>query len=194
MLLLGVVQAQASGAGPLVETDFDLLQTEILTASQASVTFSSLGDYATDYQHLQIRYVSRSARTDNANDSLAIQVNADTGSNYARHGLLGYLGSVSSQASTSAARMDIGWQATNSQSADIFGSGVIDILDPFESSKNTTFRGLSGTSGTEPIIILNSGVWLNTTALSSIKLFAGFSGTNLVAESRYSLYGLKASV
>lgn len=177
---------------PTAAGSYDLIQSEILTGSQASVTFDVTGLGST-YQHLQIRYASRSARTDNANDSVAIQLNSVTTTSYARHGLLGYLGSVSSQASTSATRMDIGWQTTNSQSANIFGSGVIDILDPFETTKNTTLRGLSGTSGTEPIIILNSGVFLNTAAITDIKLFAGFSGTNLVSGSRFSLYGLKVA-
>jgi hypothetical protein len=57
MLLLGVLQAQA--AGQVAAGSFDLLETQVLTSSAASVTFSSLSTYAADYQHLQIRIVSK---------------------------------------------------------------------------------------------------------------------------------------
>ena len=190
LIPFGILSAAGAG-GAVAGGDYELIETTILGSDTSSVTFSSLATYASTYKHLQIRYASRSARTDNANDSLAVRLNADTGTNYARHGLLGYLGAVLSSASTSASRMDMGWQTTNSQSANIFGSGVIDLLDTYSTSKNTTLRGLSGTSGTEPIIILNSGVWLNTASLTSITLFAGFSGLNLVAGSRFSLYGIR---
>lgn len=190
MLLLGVVQAQAfeaAGAG-----SYDLLQTEILTGSQASVTFSSLGDYAGTYQHLQIRYV---ARTDTGTDieQLRFQFNADTGSNYSAHGLFGVNGAVGSGAETSQTSGQAGWMSRNA-SADVYAGGVVDILDPFKTTKNTTVRGLSGFyfgSGFQHMIALTSGAWYKTNSVTEIKLFG--TTFNLPAECRFSLYGLRSA-
>jgi hypothetical protein len=191
-ILLGILNSQAAGA--VGAGDYDLLETTVLGSDTASVEFTSLNStYGSTYKHLQIRYASRSTRTSDNLDSVAIQLNADTGANYARHGLFGQGSSVSSQASTSASRMDIGWQSTNNQTANIFGGGVIDILDSFDTGKNTTLRSLSGATGASSIIILNSGVYINTAATTSIKLFPGFSGLSFVTGSRFSLYGIRAA-
>jgi hypothetical protein len=40
MLLLGVLAAQAEAAAPAAAGSYDLLETEILTGTQASVTFT----------------------------------------------------------------------------------------------------------------------------------------------------------
>ena len=190
MLLLGVVQAQVTGA-PAGAGSYDLLQTEILTGSQASVTFSSLGDYATDYQHLQIRFVARSTRA-SSGDDLAIQFNADTGSNYAYHLLQGNGSTVGSFAETSQTEMGFMRVTSDGDTADAFGAGVIDLLDVFESSKNKTIRGLSGgVPASNPRIRLTSGLWIDTDSLTEIKCFA-LAG-NLTAESRFSLYGLRSA-
>jgi hypothetical protein len=73
---LGILAAQISVAAG----SYDLLETEILTGSQTSVTFSSLNStYGADYQHLQARCVFSGG---GVVSSLRIQLNGDTGSNY----------------------------------------------------------------------------------------------------------------
>jgi hypothetical protein len=187
MLLLGVVQAQAfetAAAG-----SYDLLATEILTGSAASVTFSSLGDYAADYQHLQIRY---NARIDPATGNALtfyMQYNGDTGSNYNGHALRGNGSTVTSSSVASAATVDIG---TVTGASGNFGAGVIDILDPFDSNKYTTARSLSGSTGGNQIE-LRSHLWRDTDSLTSITV-GGFGSEQFTSLSRFSLYGLKASV
>ena len=189
MLLLGVVQAQVTGA-PAGAGSYDLLATEILTSSAASVTFSSLGDYAGTYQHLQLRIVAKSTRADDL-DYFALQFNADTGNNYATHVLRGISGSVSSFAETSQSRIITG-RLAGGNTTDSFGAAVIDILDPFETTKNTTTRGLGGVrGGSGAEISLASGVWLNTDALTSILVKPDNGSAE--AESRFSLYGLRNS-
>jgi len=186
MLLLGVVQAQAfetAAAG-----SYDLLQTEILTGSQASVTFSDLGDYAGTYQHLQVRasYKGVTANT----ESVRMRINGDTGSNYSIHGLLGDGSSVSSFGLANTVWMTIG---DSKNTADAYAAAVIDLLDSFETSKYPTIKVLSGTSEAVTRIDLASGSRRNTEALSSISFFMN-SGSDLAAKTRFSLYGLKASV
>ena len=193
MLLLGVLAAQAEAAPTAVDA-YDLLETEILTGSQASVTFSSLNStYGSTYQHLQIRMVARSdeAGSSNARD-LRIQVNADTGANYAAHVLRGdgadvYSNAASSQTSVATAMAML---PRPSNPTTQFGAAVIDALDVFETTKYTTFRMLGGVKPDgEDQIWLGSGLWMNTNALTEIKLFAN-SG-NFGSNSRFSLYGLK---
>ena len=191
MLLLGVVQAQASGAGPLVASDFDLLQTEILTGSTASVTFSSLGDYASTYQHLQIRAVLRSTHGDT--DSLAyLQINGDTGANYSSHMIRG-TGSTVTPNDTGSGRPNglliyNGLPAASGVAGN-FGANVIDILDPFNSTKYTTIRTLAGQAGSFSRIALESASWRNTASVTSLTFDDIFG--NFAQYSRFSLYGLK---
>ena len=77
-------------------SDYDLLETEILTGTQSSVTFSSLNStYGADYQHLQARCVWSGG---GVVSSLRIELNGDTGSNYSLHVLYGNGSSVLSAA------------------------------------------------------------------------------------------------
>ena len=186
MLLLGVVQAQASG-GVAGAGSYDLLATEILTGSQASVTFSSLGDYAATYQHLQIRWTMRNAETSGGQSALWVQYNADTGANYSWHRLYGNGIGAGSDSLSSQTKLLASVGTRNSATSGNFAGGVIDILDPFESSKNTTLRCLGGESA---FIQLGSGAWFNTNSLTEVKIF---SDANMNTGSRFSLYGWKAA-
>ena len=186
MLLLGVLQAQAAGQAA---GSFDLLETQVLASSAASVTFSSLSTYAADYQHLQIRMAVRTDRSDTS-DYLRMRFNADTAANYASHELIGTGSSVASGASTSATSMIFGRTGAASAASNIFGAAVVDLLDAFNSSKNTTMRSLGGVATTQ--IRLDSGHWRNVAALTSVTVLPG-EGSNLVTGSRFSIYGWKAA-
>lgn len=176
----------ASAGGGAAAGSFDLLETQVLASSAASVTFSSLSTYAADYQHLQIRMVSRMSFS-NAERSLVMRLNGDTASSYNNHGLFGNGSSVGSFYFADT-YISIGSFAAANAAADAFGAGVIDVLDAFNSSKNTTVRSLAGTP-TTPQISLRSGLWRNTAALTSITLLDPTS--NLVTGSRFSIYGLR---
>ena len=189
MLLLGVLAAQAEGAVAGAGA-YDLLETEILTGSQASVTFSSLNStYGADYQHLQVRVTARTNRAFTG-DLFEITLNSDTGSNYSYHGLYGNGSSVLSQGGGSAAVIEAYRISGGTNTSDSFGGGVIDILDAFETTKYTTLRTFMGTTGSINEVWLNSGLWQNTAAVDSINFEALGS---LVAGSRFSLYGLKGA-
>lgn len=192
MLLLGVLAAQAEAA-PAAAGSYDLLETEILTGSQASVTFSSLNStYGSTYQHLQIRFTSRITETVGGAGTFYVNVNGDTGSNYARHNLRGDGSSVASYALSSSSTPDIGYTAGAESAANVFSAGVIDILDPFETTKYTTMRSSSGLVSGYKEVWLGSVLWMNTAALTSISLET-FGVWNFVADSRFSLYGWKAA-
>jgi hypothetical protein len=169
---------------------FHHLETIRLGGNAALVQFTNLARYA-DYQHLQIRYAARSTHT-SADSAFYVQFNGDTASNYRHHYLTGTGSSVVSGDATSSypSGVYVGFGVTAANSAaNNFGGGVVDILDPFVTTKNTTARYLAGSTDLNRIAI-GSGVWLNTAALTSLVIDDIFG--NLVSGSRFSLYGLKA--
>jgi hypothetical protein len=168
---------------------FDLLETTNITTNTASVTFSSLSAYAADYKHLQIRWVARASFSSTIMD-LQMELNADTGNNYARHYLMGRGSDVISGSQTAKEYLIRMTYPGASSDANAFGSGVVDLLDAFSSSKNTTARALSGIAQTtNPRISLDSGLWLNTAAITSIRLWS--DGSSFLAGSRFVLIGVK---
>lgn len=186
MLLLGVIQAQALGQAA---GSFDLLETQVLSSSAASVTFSGLSTYAADYQHLQLRAVVRTDRASFANDELAMRFNSDSAGNYSWHRLEGTGSSVGSSPSANATFVQAGITSAATAATGNFSAIVTDILDPFETTKNKTTRSLAGFTG--GAIQLMSGNWRNTNAVTTIAL-TPLLGTNFVTGSRFSLYGIKA--
>ena len=187
LILLGILNSQAVAAGPAGA--YDLLETQTLGTTAASVTFTGLGSY-TDYKHLQLRMTVRSDDPDDDLSAISLRFNGDSGSNYANHQLSGNGSSVSSGASTSSTQIGLLDLVTgNLNTANVFGAGVMDILDFSSSSKNTTIRLLSGgLSDTESRINLTSGLWNSTAAVTSLALI---KGDNFVAGSRFSLYGVR---
>ena len=187
---LGILSAAGAGGAPAIASSYELIESKILGSAQTSITFSGLATYASTYKHLQIRIV---ARTDRASyvDSAMIQFNADTGTNYRAHYLIGNGTTVTSTGDAQGDRIYAARITGNNGGTSVFGSGVCDILDAYSSTKNTTTRSLTGyntSSGSE--IYMFSGLWLNTNSLTSIKLFPNV-GTNFVIGSRFSLYGVK---
>jgi hypothetical protein len=183
----------AAGAPLLAGGDYDLLAAEILSSSSASVTFSNLNStYGSTYQHLQIRLVARGNR--NAHNSpLYVQFNGSGGTAYASHNLLGTGLTTVSENFTSKALIERAGNIAGSQAGStVYGANIIDILDPFNTSKNTTLRGLGGGSYPDGRIIgLWTGFWNNTAAIDSIR-FTDYSGTDFQVGSRFSLYGLRS--
>jgi hypothetical protein len=171
---------------PVAAGSYDLLATEILTSSQSSITFASLGDYAADYQHLQIRYSVRGAKSAAADD-LRVRLNGSS-STYPVHYLYGDGSSVYSTSDPFNSMYLLTVPAA-SETANIFGSGVVDFLDAFETTKFKTMRALSGRAASTSSILLLSGLYQSTTAIDSINIY-GQSG-DLADKTRISLYGIR---
>ena len=189
-LIMGILaQAAAAPTPPAVASDYDLLETEILTGDTASVTFSSLNStYGADYQHLQIRAVVQSNR--GAGDDLVrLQINNATGSVYSHHGLRGNGSTVAAYSTgSSTTSMFLGEQPDGTTGADRFGPFVCDILDPFDTNKYTTIRTLSGNEANS--VGFRSGLYQATTAVDELDFTCLAS---FVAGSRFSLYGLRSA-
>ena len=181
----------AASAGGGAAGSFDLLETQVLASSAASVTFSSLSTYAADYQHLQIRAVVQTTRAASL-DSLRITFNGDTGANYSFHWLQADGSSVTSSAGANQSNIFGGYLPGTANSYS-WAPSVTDILDPFETTKYTTTRTLD--SFVDPnwkLLNFTSGNWRNTAALSSITIDQEV-GPSFSIGSRFSIYGLKVS-
>lgn len=177
----------AAGAVPSSEY---LIATTVLTGTEPTVSFDISG-LGSQFRHLKLVY---SARTDRSGvgptADLRIRFNGDTGSNYNAHVLGGDGSSVVSSYYSSSTINYIGiwWIEGSTSAANSYGAGEIDILDPFNTTKNTTVRSFAGNSGR---VAMCSGAWTNTAALTSIELAPNTSGS-FIQYSRFSLYGVTA--
>jgi len=171
-------------------SDYDLLETTVLTADTASVSFTSLNStYGSTYKHLQIRITARTDESDTAG-FLLLRINNDSGSSYARHVLYGTGSSVLAFGRANETFIGLNRTAASNSVTNAFGGIVADILDPFSTSKNTTVRALGGYD--EGFVALNSGAFFNTSAVNEINILPG-DASNIVTGSRFSLYGIKDS-
>jgi hypothetical protein len=184
---LGIFASANQSAGA---TSFESIATVTVGSGGASnVEFTSIPG---TYTHLQIRVTSLSdVDTSAGGANIHLQCNSDTGSNYAWHELYGTGASASAGAGTSQTYIKTGYTADN----DTYytGASVIDILDYANTNKYKTVRALAGSdiNGSGGYILFRSGVWMNTNAITSIKL-TNQSG-NLKQYSSFALYGIKAA-
>jgi hypothetical protein len=172
----------SSGGG--FETDYELISTAFGTGSSGVIDFTSI---PATYKHLQIRYTTKNS---SSSTQMNITMNGVTSGVYMRHSLLGTGSAVSSTASlTSQTAIQLFQSMASSTTASAVAAGVIDILDYSSTSKNTTIRALYGMADNINRIYLSSGLYNQTTAVSSLTLTA--SVNNFAALSRFSLYGIK---
>lgn len=170
--------------------DYELLATTVLSSSQASVTLTLPSNAATEYKHLQIRMVTRDNRGDTGANNLRAYFNSDQGANYSHHRLAGNGSSVNSYASASQTYFMAGVSAMNGSAANVFAGTVLDILDFASTTKAKTMRSLSGET-TNPWLVLSSGAWYSTAAITSVTFFPESTATAIFAGSRFSIYGVK---
>jgi hypothetical protein len=171
-----------------VTNSYESIQTVTVGSGGASsISFSSI---PSTYKHLQIRGISRESLGSTVG-GLYIQMNGDTGSNYAWHRLFGDGTTVTvGAASTQTAELG-GITATTAGSANVFSSVVIDILDYANTNKNKTLRSLIGLdyNGSGHLGIY-SGLWMNTAAITSITINPDTS-QNWQQYTSFALYGIK---
>jgi hypothetical protein len=174
----------AAGAGGVFSSDYELIETILVSGSSTSaITFSNLGTYSSVYKHLQIRSTERQSNSVFESTS-TITINGSAGSR--SHILFGIGSSILS--SDEGTRIPF-YSTGASEVSGNFAGRVTDILDPFSTTKNKTFRCLVGfASSSYNRIFLQSGLWANTSSITSITFT---SAANYVAGSRFSIYGIK---
>ena len=164
-----------------VENSFFSIATVTLGSAQSYIEFTNIPQ---TYTHLQIRGIAKSTATDDN----WMRFNSDTSSNYSWHMLRGSGGAASSGAGTNASAM---WVGYGMDTANMFRSSIIDILDYTNTNKFKTIKTLSGmdTNTTTNWVELTSGNWRSTAAITSIRLYPN-SG-NYGQYSTFALYGIK---
>jgi len=170
-------------------SDYESISTVTVgSGGSASITFSSI---PATYTHLQIRGITRSTRAI-TQTAFRVRFNSDSGSNYSYHGLYGDGSSAQVDAGASTTYIQLPRFSGASATADLFGAGVIDILDYANTNKNKTLRALAGVDRNGAgDIWFNSGAWYNTNAITSITLTEASTG-DFAEYSQWALYGVKS--
>ena len=180
--------AAVSGNGAGGGGSFESIATATGTGSSGTITFSSI---PSTYQHLQLRINGIASI---AGGSIRMRFNSDTGSNYAAHYLIGIAPS-GTFATGSASGAYIGVTGAYDGVVTTYPNvAIIDIHDYASTTKNKTARIFSGQQNnttTAGDVELNSGLWLNTSAINSVTVY--LSSGNYNSGSTFALYGIKGA-
>jgi len=169
---------------------YNLISSQVLGSSTASVTFSSIPQTYTD---LVLRI---SARSDYSSvlEQFKITFNGDSSAIYSYTYLRGNgAAASSSQDLTNTYALGAGGADGNTSTASTFGNAEI-YLPNYTSttSKPLSFFGANETNATNAYLTASANLYRNTTAISSI-LIAPAAGSNWLTNSSFYLYGLKSS-
>lgn len=175
-------RAYGLGAGGLIVGDFESIATTVIGTATPSVTFSSIPQ---TYKHLQIRVMNR---TTTGYDSYALITLNSTATR--THYLLGINNQALSGTNPNSIFGPAGYGPAGGWSSNIFGVGIIDILDYTNTNINKTVRTLTGVEGNAlgGLSGLNSGYAATTSAVTTITITS--QGTNFGQYSHFALYGL----
>jgi len=186
MPILGIMASQISGHLWAPDGAYDSLATiTVPSGGLASVTFVGIPN---TYKHLQVRYIARD--TFAASVDIAYLTLNGASSGYAWHELFGTGSSAGASAGTSATSIRFGRVTYASATANTFGTGILDILDYADTTKNKTTRILSGADvNGSGVIVLGSGLYQSTSAITSMTITA--AGTAFAQNSQFSLYGVR---
>jgi hypothetical protein len=164
------------------------LATVAVTSATANITFSSIPNY---YEHLQIRGILRGERSGNSTQ-IDLRLNGDSSSSYSTHLLYSAGASAEPVAFSSVTLIGpIVYGPAGLQTSGVFGGFIIDILDYANTNKYKTVRGFGGfgSTSTTGTIGIGSGLWQNTSAVSSVIIQP--QDGNWSQYSTLSLYGIK---
>jgi hypothetical protein len=188
-LLNTVLASLSEGVTPSTTAYESIATVTVGSGGLTNVDFTSI---PSTYTHLQIRGTTRSANASNTID-IRCRFNSESATNYDTHWLYGNGSSaVVDTAITTNKIESVGITSGASAGVNIFGVFVIDILDYTNVNKNKTVRTLTGHdnngSGTVGLI---SGLWRNTLAINSIRLF--YAVGDFAEYSQVALYGIKGA-
>jgi hypothetical protein len=189
-----------ASANTTVGTSFESIATQ--TVGSTAVSYVDFTSIPGTYTHLQLRMIVQETRSLYGISEAMLQFNADyTSGNYKSHKLYGDGASATAgvDATTTGAFIGDGTLATNrAPNGTTFGAAIVDILDYTNTNKYTTTRALSGVdlNGTVDSyggrVGLFSGVWLNTSAITSIRVYPT-GGSDFRQYSHFALYGIKSA-
>jgi hypothetical protein len=176
----GLFTAQA------LPNSYESIQTVTVGSTPATeILFNSIPQ---TYKHLQVRALVRNNRAAFASNTY-FRFNGDTGNNYAFHAMYG-TGSTTGAYGGTSANVMLATDPSGSFTSNSFAGQIYDILDYTNTNKNKTVKivlGFDGNGSGE--IHIASDLWMNTSAISSIRFFPN-SG-EYVQYTQFALYGIK---
>jgi hypothetical protein len=177
----------SSGAPPAPPNSYESIATSTVgSGGAASITFTESGSAWSSYKHLQLRLLIKDNTSDSNGTYGLLRFNSDSGTTYDMHQLFGNGSSASASAFNNVNQIYLQRLAIGTN---VFSGFVIDILDFASTTKNKTVRMLGGFDNNGAgRIVLGSGLWRNTNAITSIYI-AG-EGT-LQQYTHAALYGIK---
>jgi hypothetical protein len=176
-----------AGNPSYVPSSYESIASVTAAGGETSLNFTSIpGTYAS----LQIRGIGKWNSGSTGSGWYDLRFNSST-TNYRDHYLMGD-GSGATAGSVGTDRIQITNGATRSPSAydNMFGTSIVDIYDYASTTKNKTLRAFSGIDVNAGFsrVTLVSGLWADTSAITSINLLAP---TTWIAGSTFALYGIK---
>ena len=183
MPILGIIASQNY---PRITNSYESIATVTVgSGGAANIEFTSI---PSTFEHLQIRLFVRPTST--SNGPVFMQCNSDTGSNYTRHSLRTDGSTVFTSGSASTTSMYFNGFNVYVGATDRPTVSIIDILDYKNTNKYKTVRTLAGLENNgSGEVGLYSGMWMNTNAITSIKLF---DNVNYGEYTKAALYGIKS--
>lgn len=160
------------------------------TGSSQTITFSSI---PSGYVSLQIRGIVRSTEA-GSGTNFNIQINGDTGSNYAQHRLLGNGTTATASGTASQTSIFAGRAPGAGTTAGTMNGTIVDIHDYLSTTKYKTIRIITGQDSNNTYageISLRSGLWMSTSAITSISFV--LDNPNFANTTTFALYGIKGA-
>ena len=195
MPILGIIASQDYNR---VTNSYESIAT--VTVGSGGASNVELTSIPATYTHLQVRCFARTNRATYNVDVMYMQLNSDTtGTNYTQHNIRANNASFPGTAiADGAANVFSDFIIGANNGAAPFAGFVIDVLDYTNTNKYTTVRGFGGADSNGDVssfcttIMLNSQLWKNTNAVTSIK-FVPVYGTSFNQYSQFALYGIKGA-
>jgi hypothetical protein len=175
------------GNSPYIPPSYESISTVTVGAGGSStVTFSSIPQ---TYKHLQIRYLTKDTYSVAA-DFVSFTITGNGTNTWRNHHIYG--NGTDALSGTTANLIVYSTPNSHSSLANMFGVGIIDLLDYASTIKNKTFRVLNGlelnTNNTLGRITFQSLLKVDTAAISSLTFTADLS---FAQNTQFSLYGIK---
>lgn len=161
---------------------YEPIATHTLGSAAASYTFSSIPSSFTDL----VLVVNGGFATA---ETIGIQFNSDTGSNYSSTILAGSGSTASSGRNTNQTGLTI---ATNGYyTTTQIANSIISVMNYSNATtyKTVLSRSNNASVGLDAIV----GLWRSTSTINSIKLYGFYSGYNFNAGSTFTLYGIASA-
>ena len=179
------------GTSFVENNSFESISTVSVGSSTSSISFTSI---PSTYKHLQVRYIARTDRTSSSDgDYLIMRFNDLSGASdyYTQHYVRGNGSATYAASDGTSSALTIERMPCSTQGSNIFGGGIIDVLDYTNTTKNKVMRHLNGSDWNgSGMVRLASGMLMSTPSITKITISNG-AGPNIVAGSRFALYGIK---